>query len=163
GKYYMTYPHVADKTERLEYAVGDSPLGPFQVTGVIMDERADCWTNHQSIIQIRNQWYLFYHYNDLSPNFDKARSIRADSLFFNEDGTILKVIPTLRGIGLTKAIRKIQIDRYSKKSAVGTSITFIDTANTFKGWKTILSTAQAWIQYNSVEFGRSDLKSVSIK
>ncbi len=48
-----------------------------------MDETPDCWTNHQSITQIKNQWYLFYHYNDLSPNFDKARSVRADSLFFN--------------------------------------------------------------------------------
>ena len=103
GIYYLTYPHVADKTERLEYAIGDNPLGPFKVTGVIMDESPDCWTNHQSIIQYKNQWYLFYHHNDYSPHFDKARSIRADSLFFNADGTIQKVIPTLRGIGVTKA------------------------------------------------------------
>ena len=38
GIYYMTYPHVENKTERLEYAVSDNPTGPFKVTGVIMDE-----------------------------------------------------------------------------------------------------------------------------
>src|SRR5690606_17939526 len=38
GIYYMTYPHVENKTERLEYAIGDNPLGPFKFTGVIMDE-----------------------------------------------------------------------------------------------------------------------------
>ena len=48
GIYYLTYPHVAGKTEQLEYAIGDNPLGPFKVTGVIMDESPNCWTNHQS-------------------------------------------------------------------------------------------------------------------
>ncbi len=163
GKYYMTYPHVANKTERLEYAVGDSPLGPFKVTGVIMDETPGCWTNHQSIIQYKNQWYLFYHANDLSPNFDKARSIRADSLFFNADGTIKKVIPTLRGIGLTDATSQIQIDRYSVISDGGVAVDFIDTANRFYGWKTIFSKPNAWIQYNSVDFVKKKIKNVIIK
>jgi beta-xylosidase len=38
GIYYMTYPHVQDKIERLEYTMSDNPMGPFNVTGVIMDE-----------------------------------------------------------------------------------------------------------------------------
>ena len=50
GIYYMTYPHVENKIERLEYAMGDNPLGPFKVTGVIMDETPmGTWTNHHSI------------------------------------------------------------------------------------------------------------------
>ena len=45
GKYYLTYPHVENKIERLEYAIGDNPLGPFQFAGVIMDESpTGCWT-----------------------------------------------------------------------------------------------------------------------
>jgi hypothetical protein len=163
GIYYLTYPHVAGKTEQLEYAIADNPLGPFKVTGVIMDESPNCWTNHQSIIEFKNQFYLFYHSNDLSPNFDKARSIRADSLFFNEDGTIRKVIPTLRGVGLTNASKKIQIDRYTEKSKEGASVNFIDTANTFLGWKTIFSKPNAWVQYNSVDFGTKPLKSVLVR
>ncbi len=38
GKYYLTYHHVENKTERMEYAISDNPLGPFKVAGVIMDE-----------------------------------------------------------------------------------------------------------------------------
>ena len=163
GIYYLTYPHVEDSTERLEYAMGNSPLGPFKVAGVIMDQRLDCWTNHHSIIEYKGQWYLFYHYNDLSPKFDKNRSVRIDSLFFNEDGTIQKVIPTLRGVGLTDASQKIQIDRYSHISDKGASVTFLDTLNTFGGWKTILDTTNAWIQYNSVDFGNTKLKSINVK
>ena len=33
GIYYLTYPHVEDSTERLEYAIADNPLGPFKITG----------------------------------------------------------------------------------------------------------------------------------
>ncbi len=164
GIYYLTYPHVEDSTERLEYAIGDNPMGPFKITGVIMDESpTGCWTNHQSIIEFKNQWYLFYHSNDLSPHFDKNRSIRIDSLFFNEDGTIKKVNPTLRGVGLTDASQKIQIDRYSHISNEGASIAFLDTLNTFEGWKTILDTANAWIQYNSVDFGSNKFESVNVR
>ncbi len=38
GIYYLTFPHVENKIERLEYATGDNPLGPFKMTGVIMDQ-----------------------------------------------------------------------------------------------------------------------------
>ena len=150
----MTYPHVENNIERLEYATSKSPLGPFKVTGVIMDESpVGCWTNHHSITQFKNQWYLFYHSNDLSPNFDKNRSIRVDSLSFNSDGTIKKVIPTFRGVGISKATSKLQIDRYSAVSEKGLSIEFVDTADKFKGWKAHFIAPNAWLRYNKVDFG----------
>ena len=164
GIYYLTYPHVENKTERLEYAIADNPMGPFKVTGVIMDESpTGCWTNHQSFIGYKGQWYLFYHHNDYSPGFDKNRSVRADSMFFNSDGTIRKVKATLRGIGLTDASSEIQIDRYSAISDKGASIAFLDSANTFMGWKTILSSPNAWIRYNSVDFGKKGYKTVTMR
>ena len=164
GKYYLTFPHVENVRERLEYAMSDNPLGPFKVTGVIMDENPGCWTNHHSVIQFKNQWYLFYHSNDLSPNFDKARSIRADSLSFNADGTIVKVMPTYRGIGVTDAHSKIQIDRYSRISDTnGIAVTFIDTTNKFGGWKAMLQQPNAWLQYNTVQFGSKAAKTVTAK
>ena len=118
--------------------MSDSPMGPYQPVGVIMDESpSGCWTNHHSIVNYKNQWYLFYHDRDYSPKFDKNRSVRIDSLTFNADGTIKKVIPTFRGVGLSDATKEIQLDRYSKISEKGASIALLDTADTFKGWKTI--------------------------
>jgi hypothetical protein len=163
GIYYMTYPHAQDSTERLEYAMGDNPLGPFKVTGVIMDETpAGTWTNHHSLVQYNGQWYLFYHQSAYSPKFDKNRSVCIDSLFFNEDGTIRKVIPTRRGVGITGATGKIEIDRYSNKSPTGVSEAFIDPSDTFKGWKALLSGRNSWISYNAVDFGNRKLKSVRV-
>jgi hypothetical protein len=162
--YYLTYPHVENKIERLEYAIGDNPLGPFKITGVIMDESpTGCWTNHHSVIQFKKQWYLFYHHNDYSPRFDKARSVRADSLFFNADGTIKKVIPTLRGIGITNASNKIQVDRYTMVSDKGTTIAFIDTLDRFNGWKIMFDKDGAWSSYNNVDFGKKSLKKIMVK
>jgi len=164
GIYYLTYPHVENKIERLEYAMGSNPLGPFKVTGVIMDEAANgCWTNHHSIIQFKKQWYLFYHNNDLSPTFDKNRSVRIDSLTFNADGTIKKVIPTLRGVGNTAAKAKIQADRYSTLSTTGASVAFLDDADAFKGWKTVLSAPKAFVSYDDVDFGTKKLKKVLVQ
>lgn len=163
GKYYFTYPFVPETTEQLVYAMGDNPMGPFEYKGVIMDESpTHCWTNHQSIIEYNKQWYLFYHHNDLSPYFDKNRSIRADSLFFKEDGTIQKVIPTWRGVGISSTERKIQIDRYSAVSDKGISVEFIDTLNRYQGWKITLEKAGAWVRYNKVDFNNPALKNVQI-
>ena len=164
GIYYLTIPHVENKIERLEYAIGDNPMGPFKMAGVVMDESPmNCWTNHQSFVQFKGQWYLFYHQNAYSPKFDKNRSICADSLFFNSDGTIRKVTPTLRGVGLTKATNKIKIDHYTSKSEIGSSVAFMDSLNTFNGWKTVLNGKNAWVKYNSVDFGKEQLKSVQVK
>ncbi len=164
GIYYLTFPHVENKIERLEYAISDNPMGPFKMAGVVMDESPmNCWTNHQSFVQFKGQWYLFYHQNAYSPKFDKNRSICADSLFFNSDGTIRKVTPTLRGVGLTKATNKIKIDRYSSKSDTGSSGAFLDSLNTFNGWKTVLNGKDAWVKYNAVDFGKEQLKSVEVK
>jgi hypothetical protein len=164
GIYYFTFPFVIDTTESLAYCTSDNPKGPFKFGGVMMDKSpTGCWTNHQSVVEYKGQWYLFYHHNDLSPEFDKARSIRADSLFFNEDGSIKKVIPTLRGIGITKAESKIQIDRYSAISKAGVSIAFLNKEKRSEGWKINLNERDTWVQYNSVDFGNSNLKSVNVR
>lgn len=164
GKYYLTYPHVANKTERLEYAMGDSPTGPFKHMGVIMDESpSGCWTNHHSIVEYDGQWYLFYHDNQLSPKFDKNRSIRADRLAFNPDGSIQKVVPTLRGVGVVAATSKIPIDRYSAVSADGTTVSFLDEAKPRDGWKVALGRKGAWVRFNDVDFGDGKLKTVSAR
>jgi hypothetical protein len=164
GIYYLTIPHVENKIERLEYATGDNPMGPFKMAGVVMDESpVNCWTNHQSFVEYKGQWYLFYHQDAYSPKFDKNRAVCIDSLFFNTDGTIRKVKPTNRGVGLTEATSAIQIDRYSQISEKGINVAFLDTINTFKGWKTKFQEPNAWVQYNSVKFGQGKLKSVELR
>jgi beta-xylosidase len=164
GIYYLTYPHVQATIERLEYATSTNPMGPYKQAGVLLDEAASgCWTVHQSVVEYKGQWYLFYHDKDLSPNFDKNRSIRADYMYFNEDGSIKKVIPTLRGVGIVDARSKIQIDRYSDISKEGVSDSFLNETNKFEGWKISLNGKNTWVRFDRVDFGKGGLKSVNAR
>ncbi|MDE7350380.1 MAG: family 43 glycosylhydrolase [Muribaculaceae bacterium] len=164
GKYYLTFPWVRDKTETLAYAMSDSPLGPFEFKGIIMDESpTGCWTNHHSLVEKDGQWYLFYHHNDYSPDMDKRRSARIDKVSFNSDGTINKVTPTLRGVGTSDARKRMQIDRYSAISPKGVSLKYLDENDRFKGWVVVLSKKDAWVDYERVDFGEKPVKEVKVQ
>lgn len=164
GIYYMTFPYIPKNIEQIVYATSNNPLGPFEYQNVIMKESSSkCYTNHQSIVEYKNQWYLFYHHNDLSPDFDKNRSIKADSLFFDKDGLIEEIVPSRRGIGVSDAEKMIQIDRYSKISQEGVSTEFNDPTQTFYGWKVFFKRAESWLQYNKVEFVNSKIKILNLK
>jgi hypothetical protein len=84
-------------------------------------------------------------------------------MYFNEDGTIQKVIPTLRGVGIVDAKSKIQLDRYSAISPEGVSVSFLNATNTHDGWKILLNGKNAWVQFDKVDFGTGDLKSVDVR
>lgn len=153
GKFYLTYPWVQDSTETLAYAMSDSPMGPYTFRGLIMNESpVGCWTNHHSLVEFQGEWYLFYHHNDYSPDFDKNRSVRIDKVRFNDDGTIQQVMPTLRGVGNTPATSRIQLDRYTAISPIGTSIDFLNPRDTFQGWYLSLSRGGTWVTYHRVNF-----------
>ena len=89
GKYYFSYS--TGDSHYLCYGIGDNPYGPFTYQGVILDPVVG-WTTHHSIVEFKGQWYLFYH--DCVPSNDKTwlRSLKVQRLFYNEDGTIQKVI-----------------------------------------------------------------------
>ena len=159
GRYYLTFPWVRKDqgTETLAYAMSDSPLGPWQFKGLIMEEHDNrCWTNHHSLVEYKGQWYLFYHRNHYSPNMDKRRSACIEKVSFNADGTIQEVKQTLRGVGITPATGRIEIDRYSSVSD-GVATGFNDTTVTFNGWHATLEKKGSWLRYNDVDFaGISD-------
>ena len=151
GNFYLTYPYVRENTEVLGYAMSKNPMGPYEYKGLIMAEHANgCWTNHHSIVNYKGQWYLFYHQNFFSPSDDKRRSVQIEKLYFNPDGTIQEVKPTMRGVGINKATEKIEIDRYSTASEDVTTA-HVDTTIAFSGdYATIPS--KGWMKYNDVDF-----------
>ena len=152
GNYYLTYPYVRENTEVLAYAMSKNPMGPYEYKGLIMAEHDNgCWTNHHSIINYKGQWYLFYHRNWFSPRDDKRRSVCIEKLFFNPDGTIQEVKPTLRGVGINQATEKIEIDRYNSASDDVTT-QLIDTVKTFRSFQATLPAKGSWICYKDIDF-----------
>lgn len=108
GKYYFVYSSAA--MHELCYAMSDSPVGPFTYGGVIVsncdlgiDTYKDGKTpvapganNHGSIIEIGDEWYIFYHRH--TNNTWYCRQGCAEKISFNEDGTINQVEITSCGL-----------------------------------------------------------------
>jgi len=160
GMYYFTFPHAPSGSEEISYATGKNPMGPFEYKGIILERWKDgCWTNHHSIVEFKNQWYIFYHHHDISKN-QHLRSMRADSLFFDDKGLILKKKATLRGIGNSKIDKPIQIDRFS--SAENLQVNRLKDTSVV-GWQLDYIKPNAFVTYNSVDFGESKPTSVTFK
>lgn len=84
-KYYLSYS--TGDTHKIVYATADTPYGPFTYQGVVLNEVLG-WTNHHSIVEYKNKWYLFYHDSSLSNGKTHLRSVKVTELFYNEDGAI---------------------------------------------------------------------------
>lgn len=61
GKYYLIYSNQV--CSQLAYAVSDSPTGPFEYKGVIIDSGLNYpgGNNHGSLIEANGEWFIFYH------------------------------------------------------------------------------------------------------
>ncbi|HRI20694.1 MAG TPA: glycoside hydrolase family 43 protein [Panacibacter sp.] len=84
GKYYFTYS--TGDTHFICYATGDNPYGPFTYQGIVLNP-VEGWTNHESIIQFNNKWFMFYHDIQLSGK-THLRNVKVTELHYNADGSI---------------------------------------------------------------------------
>jgi hypothetical protein len=89
GKYYFSYS--TGDTHFINYAIGDSPYGPFTYQGVVLNP-VEGWTNHHSIMESKGKWYLFYHDTQLSGQ-THLRNIKVAELKHRADGTIETIDP----------------------------------------------------------------------
>ena len=90
GKYYFSYS--TGDTHNIAYAIGDDPYGPFTYQGVILKPVLG-WTNHHSIVEFNNKWYIFYHDTEVSGGKTHLRNIKMTEIEYNEDGTIKTIDP----------------------------------------------------------------------
>ncbi|MFC4672598.1 family 43 glycosylhydrolase [Dysgonomonas termitidis] len=97
GIYYLAYSdnnrENGKGANRLNYATSNNPLGPWTYQGVYLYPTG-CDTSHGSVVEYKGQWYAFYH-NSILSGRGNLRSVCFDKLYFNQDGTIQKVVQTL--------------------------------------------------------------------
>lgn len=95
GRYYMIYS--PNKGSRLDYALSDSPTGPFVRKGTIVDNSIDFpgGNDHGSIMQINGQWYIFYH--RMTNGSIMSRRGCVEKIEILPDGTIPQVEMTSLG------------------------------------------------------------------
>ena len=104
GKYYFmwseggwTGPNYA-----VAYAIGTSPLGPFQRAGKILqqDPAVATGAGHHSVLRSprSGQWYIVYHRRPLGQTDRNSRVVCIDEMKFDSSGAILPVVITREGV-----------------------------------------------------------------
>ena len=96
GKYYLTY--ATEWPEKIAYAVSDHIGGPYTPKGIISEIAGNSNTTHPAIVQFRGQWLFFSHNGGLSDGTSYSRSIIAEPLYYNADGSIRNIPPTAEGV-----------------------------------------------------------------
>lgn len=104
GKYYFMWseggwggPHY-----RVAYAISDSPTGPFNRIGTILQQDPNIATGagHHSVIKTpgEDHWYIVYHRRPLGLTDANERVTSIDRMYFDDDGYILPVKITHEGV-----------------------------------------------------------------
>jgi beta-xylosidase len=95
--YYLSYAYQFP--EKIAYAMSKSINGPWEYKGILNEIAGNSNTNHQSIIEFKGKDYFIYHNGSIQPNGGSfRRSVCVDRLYYNEDGTLKRVIMTTEGI-----------------------------------------------------------------
>lgn len=94
--YYLSF--AAQFPEVIDYAMAISPEGPWEYKGRLNDRVPNSPTNHQSIVEFKDNWYFVYHNGKLPKGGEFRRSVCIENLYYNEDGTIRKIKQTDEGV-----------------------------------------------------------------
>jgi hypothetical protein len=113
GKYYFLWSEDDTRSEnyRVRYATTTSPLGSLSIPKdnliLAKDPSQGIYgTGHNSVIQIpgTDEWYIVYHRFTIPKGITMGRAagynreVCIDRLYFDEEGNIIAVKPTLKGI-----------------------------------------------------------------
>jgi large repetitive protein len=105
GTYYFMWSEhdTRSVTYQVAYGRAQSPLGPFNRIGVILQEDPTLGilaTGHNSILSIpgRDEYYMVYHRFAIPGGDGYHREVCIDPMSFNSDGTIVPLKPTDRGL-----------------------------------------------------------------
>lgn len=110
SRYYLIYSSV--HTHQLCYAVSDQPMRGFVFGGVIIsngdvgyqgrkeeDKLMSVGNNHGGLVQIKDQWYIFYHRHTSLNQYNRQGC--AERVYFQKDGSIPQVSITTSGMNPT--------------------------------------------------------------
>lgn len=96
GWYYLSYGY--GMPEKVAYAMSRSVYGPWEYKGILNELAGNCQTNRPAVVSFKEKDYFFYHNGGLEGGGSHRRSVCADYLYYNEDGTIKRVVMTSEGV-----------------------------------------------------------------
>lgn len=104
GKYYFMWSEGGwtGPNYKVAYAIADSPFGPFERIGTILeqDDKIARGAGHNSVIHEpkSDKWYMVYHRRPLTETDGNYRETCIDEMVFDENGHIKPVVMTIEGV-----------------------------------------------------------------
>ncbi len=104
GKYYFMWSEGGwtGPDYRVAYAIGNSPLGPFERISTVLQQDTTVATGagHHSVVHSGDDWYIIYHRRPLGETDANHRATSIDKMEFDENGLIKPVKITTAGVGI---------------------------------------------------------------
>lgn len=101
GWYYLSYAYQFP--EKTAYAMSKSIEGPWQYKDILNELAGNSNTNHQAIIDFKGRSYFIYHNGALAADAGSFhRSVCIDYLYYNNDGTMKRVVMSSEGVKAVK-------------------------------------------------------------
>lgn len=94
--YYLMYGYGAP--ERVAYAMSNNIHGPWKFVGIVNELAGNCETNRPATLDYKGKSYFFYHNGALPNGGSHRRSVCVDYMYYNNDGTIKKIVMSSEGI-----------------------------------------------------------------
>ena len=104
GRYYFMWSEGGwtGPNYSVAYAIADSPFGPFERVGKILQQDSAIATGagHHSVIHVseKNKWFIVYHRRPLGETDGNHRVTCIDEMVFDEKGFIKPVKMTKEGV-----------------------------------------------------------------
>lgn len=108
GKYYFMWSEGGwtGPDYSVAYAIGDSPLGPFERIDKVLQQNPKIATGagHHSIIHQADSWYIIYHRRPLTETDGNSRVTCIDRMYFDQQGLIKPIIITNTGVPASRIV-----------------------------------------------------------
>lgn len=159
GNYYLQYPMAGNSNIGL--SMSTSPTSGWTYKGSILDNPTLNGSNingynnsHTSTMEYEGQWYMFYHDRRLSGGQSYKRNVSIETMSYNTDGSIKKVVVTT-GIAQTRNFDpydSIPAVTYSKQSLIS-AYTDVNNKGVRRVNLLVPRKSGAWMRISGVDFG----------
>ncbi len=154
GTYYLSYSTDTAGGLTIDYMTSNNPTSGFTRRGTVLGQP---WennnnNNHQSIIQYKDQWYIFYHNRAVANQVGHStfsRSVNVDRLYYNADGTMQRVSAGRVGVPQLKNVNAFNINQaemFDRENG-------IETERASEGTMNLMMGSGDWVKISGVDFG----------
>ena len=159
--YYFTYSTTPRAQMRIDYMTSDHPIDGYTYRGIVADQPPINYNNnnHSAQFKFKDRWFHVYHNRIVAQQAGIPagfrRNIAVEEMYFEEDGSIRKVVYTTDGvkqIGHLDPFSRVEAETFAAQHGIETETCSADGMNL-----TDIHDGD-WVKVAGVDFGTDGAK-----